>query len=87
MAQILSFLKEASYDPEMTRVMGEAFEAACRQITDNQNPLLREALAKNILAQAQRGERDPNKMCRAALSSMGIDARAPGDEPAKSQKS
>ena len=71
----------------MTRVMGEAFEAACRQITKNQNPLLREVLAKNILAQAQRGERDPDKMCRAALSSMGVDARAPRNEAAKSQTS
>ncbi len=76
MAQILSFLKEASYDPEMTKVMGEAFEAACRHVPDDPDPLQRVALAKSILSQAQRGERDPDKMCRAALASIGIDPQA-----------
>lgn len=78
MAQILSFLKEASYDPEMTKVMGEAFEAACRQLADRPDPLLRVALAKSILSQAQRGERDPDTMWRAALAATGIRPLASG---------
>ena len=78
MAQILSFLKEASYDPEMTKVMGEAFEAACGHMPDDQDSSLRIALAKSILSQAQRGERNPGKMCRSALASVGIDPLALG---------
>lgn len=56
----------------MTHAMGLAFEAACARVADDRNPLLREVLAKAILAHAELGERDPEILCRAALTAMGV---------------
>ena len=88
MARILLFLKPtdgdpASFEPEMTHAMGLAFDAACERVADDQNLLLREVLAKAILAHAQRGERDPEKLCRSALASVGVETSAPDEAPKK----
>ena len=71
MADILPFLRQAAFDPETTRAMGLAFEKACRKV-DNLTPVITETMAKCIIAFAQHGERDPVRLCEAALAAFGV---------------
>lgn len=71
MARILAFIQEADFDPDATDAMGEAFDMACAAVADDGNELLREVIAKCILSYAQQGERDPNRLCEAALATVG----------------
>jgi hypothetical protein len=62
-----------SFDADATRAMGEAFDAACLELHDKGQPVVvREVLAKRIIAAAKEGERDPAVLCDAALKAFGI---------------
>jgi hypothetical protein len=77
MASIDLFLESTpSFDPEATRAMGEAFEAACRRIPSDVQPATREQIARQIIENAKRGERDPARLCEAALA--GLASGQPG---------
>jgi len=77
---IISFISQSSFDPEMTEVLTAAFDAAWQRIKSSGNPLAagdaaaatRETLAKNIIAAAQAGERDQNRLVESALSRLGL---------------
>jgi len=64
---ITPFLSRA-FDPEMTRVMGIAFESACRslRLIDRSDPAA-ELVAMKIIEIAQTGERDSDRLCAAVL--------------------
>jgi hypothetical protein len=52
--------------------MGEAFDAACRELHDRGQPdLVHEIIAKRIIAAARMGERDPTKLRDAGLAALG----------------
>ena len=69
MGSILPFVPRVVYDDADTRVMGEAFDAACKEVRDTgQPPLAREVMAKRIIDAARAGERDVNRLRDAALS-------------------
>ena len=54
-------------DDDLTKLMGEAFDAACRELLDKgQPPIVQEVLAKRILSAVRRGERDPERLRDAA---------------------
>jgi hypothetical protein len=74
MASIDPFLESSthSFDPEATRAMGEAFEAACRRIPSDAQPGTREQIARQIIENAKRGEQDPTRLCEAALASLTL---------------
>ena len=68
---ILSFVPRVVFDDSDTRVMGEAFDAACEEVGDTgQPPLVREVMAKRIIDAARAGERDVNRLRDAALSGL-----------------
>ena len=75
MATILPFLRAHAhaelFDDEATRIMGEAFDAACAQLGDIDEPA-RETIAGRIIAAAKKGERDPLR-----LRDAGIEAATP----------
>ena len=49
--------------------MGEAFDAACKELHDvGERDLVRKLIAKRIIAAASGGERDPVRLRTAALS-------------------
>jgi hypothetical protein len=51
------------FDDEATRVMGEAFDAACQELHDKGQPtIVYEFIAKTILAAARKGERDAERL-------------------------
>lgn len=63
------------YDPEELLLLGDAFDRALASLpTALQTPVNRLEIAKNILACAATGERDPSKLERAAVTLVGTAA-------------
>jgi len=57
-----------AFEPEATAAMGEAFEAACKELHDaGKAEAVRKLIAERIIAAASRGELDPVRLRRAAL--------------------
>ena len=68
---ILPFISRVVFDDADTRIMGEAFDAACREIrATGQPPRVREVMAKRIIDAARTGERDVTRLRDAALSAL-----------------
>ncbi len=70
-ACILPFIPRNVFDDAATRVMGEAFDAACKELHDTGQPeLVHEVMAKRIIAAAQRGERSVARLRDIALAGL-----------------
>ena len=69
MVSILQFIRPrtAWFGPDVTRIMGEAFDIACNGLPENANI---EAIAGRIIAAAARGERDLNRLRDIGLAAM-----------------
>ena len=78
MTTVLPFVRNISdFDDEETRLMGEAFDAACKDLHDTGQPaLVREIIAKRIIKAATKGERDPVRLRNAGLAALGYDREA-----------
>jgi hypothetical protein len=62
-------LERGVFEPEATGAMGEAFEAACKELHGvGQLRMVRKVIAGRIIAAARRGEFDPVRLRTAALS-------------------
>jgi hypothetical protein len=73
MSSILPFIKETSFSPDVTQLMGEAYEHATRGLHDSGQPaVVQEIIAKRIIELAGSGERDPQNLASLALQSLGI---------------
>ena len=60
------------FDDQTTKVMGEAFDAACKVLDEaGQSSVVYEAVAKCIIDIAKSGERDPNHLRDLALAAFG----------------
>jgi hypothetical protein len=81
----IPFLSQSSFDPEITEILTSAFDIAWQRVQNSGSPLAmdeiasvtRETLARKIIATAQTGERDRNRLVESALSSLAahLDAR------------
>ena len=78
MASILPFIRvKSDFDDEATRLMGEAFDAACKGLRDTGQPsVVQEVIAKRIIKAAMKGERDPARLRAAGLAALGYDREA-----------
>jgi hypothetical protein len=57
------------FEPEVIGLMGEALETACKLLPDaSQHEIVREVMARRIIAAASIGERDPVRLRAAALA-------------------
>ena len=73
MGNILTFLKENEFDVEATRLIGDAYDAACAMLHDKGQPgVVQEIIAKRIIAMATTGEREPKELARRALKTLGL---------------
>jgi len=75
MASILPFIRKAGavFDDHATQAMGEAFEAACKELHDKGQPqIVYEVIAKRIIGAAQNGERDVDRLRDAGLAALGL---------------
>jgi hypothetical protein len=70
MADILQFrLRLSVFAPELTSVMGDAYDKAVASLPDIEREwALRELVAKRIIRSVRRGERDPKHLCNSALA-------------------
>jgi hypothetical protein len=65
---IHSFLQPGAFDPEAIALMGEALEAALKELQGaGETDVMREVIAGRIIAAARLGERDPTRLLAAAL--------------------
>ena len=73
---IRPYLDGHKFDGETTRQMGIAFEMALASLgaTPGCDDPIRAALAQRIIALAQAGERDPERLCDGALSAVKEEA-------------
>jgi hypothetical protein len=70
-ASILPFIPRNVFDDVATRVMGEAFDAACKELHDTGQPeLVHEIMAKRIIAAARKGERSVRRLSDIALAGL-----------------
>jgi hypothetical protein len=77
---IISFLSKASFDPAITDILAAAFDTAWERIKQSGSPLAaddasaatRETLARNIIALAQAGVRDKNRLVEDALANIAL---------------
>jgi hypothetical protein len=69
---IRPYLEGQRFDAEMVRLMGIAFEMALvvLQRTDGIVSPTRDALAKKIIELAKAGERQPGRLCDAAVQAL-----------------
>jgi hypothetical protein len=73
-------LANKAFDAETTQLLGSAFDAAWEMAKASNGPLrderhvtsMRELLAKFIIATAEQGERDPNRLIEKALLRLKI---------------
>jgi hypothetical protein len=71
MASILSFIGKGVFDDATLRVMGEAFDAAYKELHDAGQPLLvQEVIALRIIAAAHNGERNVTRLRDIALAAL-----------------
>jgi hypothetical protein len=79
MGSIIPFLPRGVFDDAATKTMGEAFDAACEALHDTGQPeLVREVMARRIIASARKGERKLTKLRDAALTALPANLRACG---------
>ena len=70
-ASIISFVPRGVFDDATTRIMGEAFDAACKELHDEGQPVIvHEVMAKRIIAAARKGERDVSRLQDVALAGL-----------------
>jgi hypothetical protein len=74
MSTIVNYIKEpAVFGPETLSVMGVAYECALKALPPSLPKDVREDIAALIIRGARTGERDPNKLCQIALSTLRVE--------------
>ena len=73
-ATIVPFLRDNSFDPEMTQIMGAAYDKARKMLHDRGQPaVVQEVIARRVIDIAQTGERDPDQICQRAMTALGLE--------------
>jgi hypothetical protein len=75
---IYHFTEQGAFAPEATAAMGEAFDAACKELRDvGQLQMMRKVVAHRIIAAARKGELDPTRLRALALSGLPLTKMSP----------
>jgi hypothetical protein len=74
-ASILPFIRSQSdFDDRVTRILGDAFDAACEGLQDSGQPaVVYEVIARRIIDAAKKGERDPVRLREIGLAALPRD--------------
>lgn len=74
-AVIVDLFRSTAFGPETVKLLCDAYDSARRSLHDTgQPPLVNEIIAQRIIAFAEQGERDPEKLCESALKALGYKA-------------
>lgn len=78
MAHILPFrIPDTQFDPETVVILSTAYDRAISEVNGQGQPeVVREVIAKRIVALASKGERNPDRLCEAALRALGVSGAA-----------
>lgn len=69
MSNIVLLFRDTAFDPSEVDLLCLAYDKARRSLYDRgQPPLVQELIARRIIDAAKLGERDPDKLCEAALA-------------------
>ncbi len=69
---IIELFRATAFAPETLSVLCEAYEQARRSLHDSGQPhIVNEVIAQRIIALAEKGERDPDRLCTGALTALG----------------
>ena len=72
MGDIVEFFRKSDFDPETVKVLCDAYDRASKSLHDNGQPdIVKEVSALRIISLAQKGERDPDRLCARALAVLG----------------
>ena len=76
MTSIVRFIEDVElgtvFDDQATKAMGEAFDAACKDLDETGQPsIVYQAVAKCIIEMAKSGVRDPETLRDRALTALG----------------
>jgi hypothetical protein len=72
MGTIQDLFRATAFDPETVKTLCDAYDKARKSLHDTgQPPIVNEIIAQRIIALAQQGERDPDRLCAGALSALG----------------
>ena len=61
-----------SFDAEATTAICLAFDRTCHSVRGTPSDYLKELIAKRVIAIARRGEKDPDRLAEATMSSLGF---------------
>jgi hypothetical protein len=65
-----------AFDPEATNNLCVAFDNVCSTIAESErSEFVKELIARQVIALADRGERDSDKLAQAVSSSLGLRRR------------
>jgi hypothetical protein len=72
MGDIVEFFRKSDFDPETVKLLCDAYDKASRSLDDNGQPdMVKEVIARRIISLAQKGERNPDRLCARALAALG----------------
>jgi hypothetical protein len=75
MGTVVELFRDTAFDPEVVALLCAAYEEARKSLHSSGQPhVLQEVIARRIIASAERGERNPDKLCEDALSRLGLKA-------------
>ena len=74
MSNIIPFLKNAAFEPNVTAAMGAAFDKVCQLATEQKRPSVdKDMLASRIIELARQGLTDPDALYAETLKTLGLD--------------
>jgi hypothetical protein len=83
MSSIIPFVRKSGvvFDDRVTDLLGQAFDAARRELHDRGQPdIVYEIVAVRIIEAARKGERDVSRLTAAGLAALGIQSKAGGQD-------
>jgi hypothetical protein len=71
---ICNAIHAGSFDDDVTRAMGAAFELSCKSLPHPcHSEVVRDLIARHIVEAANTGERDPARLSEKALRAVSVD--------------
>jgi hypothetical protein len=60
-----------AFDPKTVKLLSDAYDKARKSLHDTGQPyIVNEIIAKRIISLAKQGERDPDHLCKGALTAL-----------------
>ena len=70
-ATIVDLFRSTAFDPEAVKLLSDAYDKARKSLHDTGQPyIVNEVIAKRIMSLAKQGERDPDRLCKGALTAL-----------------